>query len=389
MKIELHMIQNFPPACLNRDDTNSPKDCMFGDVRRARISSQCLKRAIRWDAGFREKLAGALSTRSLRFPTNVKDALRNMDVDQSTATAVATALQAIAKKEGKEEPNSRKKAPASTVPPDIFKTPQIAFYTQDEVQECARRIKDSLDKGTKPKDIIKKLLAKDKGSDPQLPPPRTADIAMFGRMITSDAFKNVDAACQVAHAISTNKVSMEMDFFTAVDDLQPDEETGAGMMGVIGYNSACFYRYAVINVPKLVENLGGDRDLARRTVEAFLHASATALPTGKQNTFAAHSRPDFILAAVRNGGAPLSLVNAFVKPATAWDGCDLTQASVNALATFWTDVTGVYGDANDCAALPCCGPTAPTDMPDGWDNVGTLKALIQRVLTAIDEEGSA
>src|SRR5690606_34772008 len=47
MKIECHIIQNFPPHCLNRDDTNSPKDCEFGGVRRARISSQCFKRAVR------------------------------------------------------------------------------------------------------------------------------------------------------------------------------------------------------------------------------------------------------------------------------------------------------------------------------------------------------
>src|SRR5436305_7143512 len=47
MLIEIHMMQNFAPSNLNRDDTGSPKDCQFGGYRRARISSQCLKRAIR------------------------------------------------------------------------------------------------------------------------------------------------------------------------------------------------------------------------------------------------------------------------------------------------------------------------------------------------------
>ena len=51
-KIEFHVIQSFPPANLNRDDTNMPKDCEFGGVRRARISSQCIKRAIRLHPDF-------------------------------------------------------------------------------------------------------------------------------------------------------------------------------------------------------------------------------------------------------------------------------------------------------------------------------------------------
>src|SRR5271166_825289 len=47
MRVELHLIQNFAPSNLNRDDTGAPKDCEFGGCRRARISSQCVKRAVR------------------------------------------------------------------------------------------------------------------------------------------------------------------------------------------------------------------------------------------------------------------------------------------------------------------------------------------------------
>jgi CRISPR system Cascade subunit CasC len=57
MFIELHILQNFAPSNLNRSDTGAPKDCEFGGHRRARISSQCLKRAIRRDAGFNKHLA--------------------------------------------------------------------------------------------------------------------------------------------------------------------------------------------------------------------------------------------------------------------------------------------------------------------------------------------
>jgi CRISPR system Cascade subunit CasC len=95
---------------------------------------------------------------------------------------------------------------------------------------------------------------------------KAADLALFGRMLADRPDKNVDAASQVAHAISTNRVSTEFDFFTAVDDLQPGEETGAGMMGTIEFNSACFYRYANVDAAQLTENLGGDTDLARQSL---------------------------------------------------------------------------------------------------------------------------
>ena len=45
--IEIHALQNFAPSNLNRDDTGAPKDALFGGTRRARVSSQCLKRSVR------------------------------------------------------------------------------------------------------------------------------------------------------------------------------------------------------------------------------------------------------------------------------------------------------------------------------------------------------
>ena len=50
---------------------------------------------------------------------------------------------------------------------------------------------------------------------------------------------------------------MEMDFFTALDDLLTEEEAGAGMMGFTGFDSPCYYRYARIHWDELVKNLNG------------------------------------------------------------------------------------------------------------------------------------
>ena len=55
--VEFHLIQNFAPSNLNRDDTGAPKDALFGGHRRARVSSQCFKRAIRLAAQEHELVA--------------------------------------------------------------------------------------------------------------------------------------------------------------------------------------------------------------------------------------------------------------------------------------------------------------------------------------------
>ncbi len=159
-------------------------------------------------------------------------------------------------------------------------------------------------------------------------------------MIADNADWNLDAACQVAHAISTNRVSMEFDFFTAVDDFRPRDNAGSDMMGTVAFQSSCFYRYAALDVDALRKNLGGTEKaevnpLVRGTVEAFLRASALAVPTGKQNSTAAQNRPSYLLAVVRKSGAPQSLANAFAMPVRPGSGQSLVAASIGALETYF------------------------------------------------------
>jgi CRISPR system Cascade subunit CasC len=170
------------------------------------------------------------------------------------------------------------------------------------------------------------------------------DIAMFGRMLAEKPELNIDAACQVAHAISTHRVNMEMDFYTAVDDLLGKEETGAGMMGVLPFNSACFYRYVRIDWNQLLVNLNGDSELARRTVEAFLRAAVLAVPSGKQNSYAANNPPDFLLGVVRQDGQAWSLANAFEKPVRADMGGGFVAPSIKALDAYWGNLVERFGN---------------------------------------------
>jgi len=169
------------------------------------------------------------------------------------------------------------------------------------------------------------------------------DIALFGRMLADDPKLSMDAACQVAHAISTHRVNMDVDFFTAVDDLLTEEDRGAGMMGVTGFNSACFYRYATIDWEQLLSNLGGNRELALKTIKGFLLASVQAVPTGKQNSFAAQNPPSLLMAVVRKDGMCWSLANAFEKAVHEDNNHSLVENSIIALDRYWGDLERVYG----------------------------------------------
>lgn len=337
MNLELHIIQSFSPSNLNRDDTGSPKDCEFGGVRRARISSQCWKRSIR--IAFQQQ--GLLKEESLAFRTRkiaatVAKRLVDEGKEADVAKAVAdNALAAVGLGAGKNGDSE-----------------YLLFVPKTAIEEFAKTCLDHWDElSPKPASGGTKSAKK---APIQLPKAVTAslerlflagqaaDLALFGRMIADRPNDSVVAATQVAHALSTHKVDLEFDFYTAVDDLQPESETGAGMMGTVEYNAACFYRYANIDLDQLRKNLDGNDALASEAVEAFLKASIDAIPTGKQNSMAAQNPPSLVFIVVRDRGL-WSLSNAFLRPVRATGGDDLVTASIAALGDYWGRLTEMYG----------------------------------------------
>ncbi len=371
MFIELHLIQNFAPANLNRDDTGNPKDCEFGGVRRARISSQCIKRAIRHEPVFERITGQPNGKRTKRF---IDKRLTPMLVDA-----------------GKPEAEARKVATefftafASKLEKDAAKTAVLLYFSPAELQGMVDAlaaawadVSASDDKkraeaiGQLVKGLVKQY--KDRTSAP--------DIALFGRMLAEKPELNIDAACQVAHAISTHRVTMEMDFYTAVDDLQPEDTAGASMMGFVAYDSACFYRYARLDWEQLIKNLDGDVGLARRTVEGFLRASVAAIPTGKQNSFAAQNPPSFLLAVVKPQGMAWSLTNAFERPVRPGNE-GLTAPSVAALDAYWGRLVAVYGLEPNAkiAALALDGDLPLQNLKDYC--APTLEAWVKATVEAL------
>ena len=364
MIVELHILQNFAPSNLNRDDTNSPKECDFGGYRRARISSQCIKRSIREYIRINNLL-----------PPEVLAKRTKLLVDNITERLVT-------KGKGKEQARNAAVTAISNMGLSLKddKTQYLVFLGEMEFEKLTSLIlehwaalteeKDS--KGKKEKEtsgLGKELLKVFDGG-------KAADLALFGRMLADLPDKNRDAACQVAHAISTSKVGVEFDFYTAMDDLKkPEEEAGAGMMGTVEYNSACFYRYANIDCNQLQINLGGDKALAQKTIEAFIRASVNAIPTGKQNSFAAQNPPSFVFAVVRDSGV-WSLANAFTKPVWVGENGDLVEKSIEKLVEYWGKLSKVYGDKDIKAKLAF---VLDSNKLTGLDVVDTLEELITKV----------
>lgn len=367
LHIDIHVIQSVPPSNINRDDTGSPKTAVYGGVRRARVSSQAWKRATRRD--FSTYLdASAVGVRTKRAVELLSERIRTLrpEIELEDAQKLATA--ALKTVDLKTKP-ARK---AKDLPAEPEQTEYLIFFSNLQLDKVAELAVASIDSALDRKSVKAALDAH-----------HSFDLALFGRMVANAADLNVDAACQVAHALSTHAIANEFDYYTAVDDENPREETGAGMIGTVEFNSATLYRYATVNVEALHRNLG-DRDATARAVKAFVRSFVTSMPTGKQNTFANGTLPDAVVVIAREG-RPVNLVGAFEDPVTAAHGGFVT-ASVKALVEQAEAVSAFVPPATDTwvTALPSHAATlarlgTPTPFTDLVDRVG------ERILAAIPE----
>jgi len=372
--IELHLIQNFAPSNLNRDDTGAPKDAIFGGHRRARVSSQCFKRATRLAAAEHDLVPeDQRGVRTKRLKRLLVERLSGRDAEEA-AQKIEGALAAT----------------GLSVDPD-GKTQYLLFLGEKEIDGFAALIDEHWDeiaaidekaskkerKAAANKDVAKKAVALLDGG-------KAVDVALFGRMLADLPAVNQDAACQVAHAISTHRVEREFDYYTAVDDRGGPSDTGADMIGQIEFNSATFYRYAALDVNKLAENLHNDQDLTLSAVEAFVTAMVRAIPTGKQNSFAAHNAPDFIGVSVRRL-APMNLANAFEKPVVANMNHSLTEQSVERLSKADKRLSAVYGHENDQWLYLDLTDKWPTDRGEAQSNLSGLAKRVRDIASELLE----
>lgn len=376
MLIEIHMLKNFPATNLNRDDTGAPKNCIFGGVQRGRISSQCLKRSWRTSQLFQKDMTGHLGTRTRKMPQLVVERLKEKGVAEDYLSIVQKRLTGFANKSGKET--------------DTGMTSQVVIYAPEDIDAIAEAVKAVIDECGSVKAFEKKkateLEAQVTGAANR---PVSLDIALWGRMVTSAAFADVEASMQVAHAFSTNKVIMESDFFTAMDDMiDGDEELGSAMMDDVDYNSSCYYIYASLDTEKLKENLrhaDAPDALVKAAVPSLLRAMAFTNPSGKQNTFAGHALPSAVLVECKKEPIPVSYANAFVAPAVAKGDRDLVTDSIGKLIDQVKTTMADFPSLNEGRRFWfCTGGKIKFDQ-EGTKDCGNFDELVKSVTEVLEK----
>ncbi len=286
--LDIHAIQTVPPANINRDDTGSPKSAQYGGVTRARVSSQSWKRAIRKYFNENGDIAN-VGIRSLEIVKYVANKIIEKDGAINIEDAMAMADKTInaAKISTKEQ-----------------KAKALFFLSDKQAEKLAQA---SIDKVTDKKEL-EAILNDD----------ISIDIALFGRMVADNTILNEDASSQVAHAISTHAIQSEFDFFTAVDDLAPEDNAGAGMLGTVEYNSSTLYRYANIALHDFYRQLT-DKEETINATKLFVKSFVESMPTGKINTFANQTLPQAVVVSLRSD-RPLNMVSAFEEPIKSDNG---------------------------------------------------------------------
>ncbi|SME92236.1 type I-E CRISPR-associated protein Cas7/Cse4/CasC [Streptomyces sp. Amel2xC10] len=386
--LDVHALQTVPPSNINRDDTGAPKTAVYGGVSRARVSSQAWKRATRtYFADERLLDPSELGVRTKKVVELLADKITALDASLSRDTALTLADETI-KAAGLKTEVPKRKADAAK---DSEATPApeakyLVFLSARQLDGLARLAVEGAP------DI--KAFCKDKAAKDRIKEiadsRHSVDIALFGRMVADAADYNVDAAVQVAHAISVHRVENESDYYTAVDDKNTDDETGAGMIGTVDFNSATLYRYAALGVHQLAATLGeGLREdeprtePVRRAVEAFVHSFVASLPTGKINTFGHHTLPDAVIVKLRTT-RPVSYVAAFEEPVRGDQGGHVREAS-DRLAAFVPDIERAYGDHESTLTWVLrVGPNT-LKLADLGTETDTLTDLVAAVGQAVAE----
>jgi CRISPR system Cascade subunit CasC len=325
--LQMHLLTTFPASNLNRDDTGRPKTVVFGGKPRLRISSQSLKRAWRTSKVFSDRLGNHVGARTQRLGEEVFDRLQKGGMSKKDAIKVS---RTIAGQFGKLVDEKADGSKATYIK-------QLAFISPEE-RNRAMELADKALAGEDVAEAAKAMLGKSDSG---------ADIAMFGRMLADAPAFNREAAVQVAHAMTTHKVTVEDDYYVAVDDLKEpsdvDGDVGTSFIGVQEFGAGVFYMYACVDTDLLTANLGGDKQLAADAVQALVECAATVAPSGKQASFASRARASYVLLE-RGGQQPRTLAAAFIKSVS---GEDFMAASIEKLSGFRSNLDSAYGPGAD------------------------------------------
>ncbi|MCW4629272.1 MULTISPECIES: type I-E CRISPR-associated protein Cas7/Cse4/CasC [Marinomonas] len=397
--INFHVLISHSPACLNRDDMNMQKDAVFGGKRRVRISSQSLKRAFR-KSDYYANHFGSSSIRTRQLALLAEELGSRLEIEneedkdwihKTIKAFTSQSATSSANDESNEEEESVVSTKKVAVAPwsleefkelmSLVKTAYQTPLTEKEEASLAQNInKEHARKPTQKKPrksddeikddfYLKKVagLVKDNIKVLSQACGQTLDIALSGRMATSGLMTNIDGALSLAHSITTHTVNSDIDWFTAVDDLQP---LGSGHLDTQEFSAGVFYRYASLNISQLQENLGNaDRAKALDIASHLAHLLATETPNAKQRSFAAFNPADLVM--VSFSDFPMSLANAFEQPVKQDSQGGYLSPSIKSLNGYWEKVAKGYGLNGATAQFQI----SVNDVPEGITSLDTLASL--------------
>lgn len=359
--VDIHVLQTVPPSCINRDDTGSPKTARYGGVRRARVSSQAWKKATR------DEFANLLDDDKIGY--------RTKSVVDLVARAVMKKMPDALEDQAWKLAETAVKATGIKVKDGL--TGYLVFISPLQVDALA----DLAIEAAKGDGKVAAKQAKTVLNIKERPTLNAVDIALFGRMVADSADLNVDAAVQVAHALGVSATEPEFDYFTAMDDLSPEDQAGAGMIGTVEFLSDTLYRYATIDVRHLYENLGS-ANATNQAVAAFVTAFVRSMPTGKQNTFANRTLPDAVVIQLRDT-QPVSLVGAFEVPVFAAGGRGVSAVACGRLADQAMAVDEAFGTKPSETLVVCGAPGARDVLSALSEETLSMDELVARLEGAV------
>jgi len=342
--IQLHLLTAYPPANLNRDDMGSPKTAKMGGYDRLRVSSQCLKRTWRTSESFEQALEGHIGTRTKEMGLKAYQKMIDKGIAHKKALKwtqpIANVFGKLKQLPKKEKEGLIKLADGERIQKELeeIEIEQLAFFDTQE-EQAILNLAEAIAEREEEASADELNLLRKKVTD--------VDIALFGRMLASSPAFNIEAACQVAHAISVHPIIIEDDYFTAIDDLNDgQDDTGASHIGETRFAAGLFYSYICINRELLIENLNGDKSLANKAIRALIEAAVKVAPEGKQNSFASRAYASYVLAEKGNQ-QPRSLSVAYLKPIMDRESTDFISDSITALVKQKDSFDHVYGKCAD------------------------------------------
>lgn len=339
--INVHALQPMPASLLNRDDSGAQKTVRMGGTTRTRLSSYCYKRAIRTHLRNTAVENGAFALRTNELPGMVIEALTTkFDVPEYVAAvkveAVFTAFGFKMKSPTvtsnstfvHEQAAHRIAEAMAPVLDDITLAPPSKSKKADASSNDVENEEASAAKVKLPDHVASGFL---RAFDVD----NAVDLALFGRMLSvGDKIKlSVDGAVSVNHANSVDPAAIIDDFFVAVDDRAEGRRLAGGSaeamsnnLGVSDLSAQVFYRTMAIDVDQLHRNLSGDSELVASAIAAVIDSFVHALPSAKQRSSNAGTRPSVVLVSI--GGSRLTADNAFTR---AIDGDNVVADATAAL----------------------------------------------------------